>query len=119
VSFTAKDTPAPRQRTAAPTSADPQLTPTWTLDQPEIITGRAGTKVAGRTVEEPVQRGIEPHPHLNQASIGGNVPQRSSTVLGQATPVDPSEPQPKPRQETSRRTAAVGHGDRGSHSDHG
>src|SRR5436190_10615208 len=99
VSFTAKDTPAPRKRTAAPTSADPQLTPSWTLGQPEIITGARGTKVAGRTVEETVQKGIEPHPHLNQASIGGNVPQRSSTVLGQATPTDPSEPQPKPRQE--------------------
>jgi hypothetical protein len=99
VSFTAKDTPAPRKRTPAPTSADPQLTPSWTLGQPEIVTGARGTKVAGRTVEEPVQRGIEPHPHLNQASIGDSVPQRSSTVLGQATPTDPSEPQPKPRQE--------------------
>ena len=98
VAFTAKETPAPRKRTPAPKAADPQLTPSAVYPT-EIVTGPRGTKVAGRLVEEKIAAAHEPHPHLNQASIGENVPQRSSTPLGQATPVDPDEPQPKPRQE--------------------
>jgi hypothetical protein len=98
VSFTAKDVPAARQRTAAPKAADPQLTPTASSSV-EIVTGPKGTKVAGRLTEVPVPSGVEPHPHVNQASVPGTVPQRSSTPLGQGTPVDPGEPQPKPRQQ--------------------
>lgn len=99
VSFTAKEVPPARARTSAPTKADPQRTPQAFPVGVEITTGPKGTKVAGRLAEVPVPRGVEPHPHINQASVPGNVPQRSSTVLGQGTPVDPSEPQPKPRQE--------------------
>jgi hypothetical protein len=89
-------------RTPAPTAADLQRTP---VADPgvEIVTGAKGTKVAGRLVEVPVPRGVEPNPHVNQASVPGDVPQRSSTELGQGTPTDPAEPQPKPRQEDVKR----------------
>lgn len=102
VGGTSKETPAARERTAAPKAADPQRTPTASPSV-EIVTGPKGTKVAGRLTEVPVPRGVEPHPHINQASVPGNVPQRSSTALGQGTPVDPDEPQPKPRQEDVRK----------------
>jgi hypothetical protein len=94
-------------RVAAPTecgsSADPCREP-----EVEIVTGPKGTKVAGRLTEEPVPKGVEPHPHINQASVPGNVPQRSSTDLGQGTPVDPNEPQPKPRQQDVKKGNAAG-----------
>jgi hypothetical protein len=99
VSFTAKETPAAKTRVEAPKSADPQRTPQAFPVGVEIQTGPKGTKVAGRLTEEPVGKGVEPHPHINQASVPGTVPQRSNTLLGQGTPVDPGEPQPKPRQQ--------------------
>lgn len=100
VGVVAKDQPAPKKRVEAPTSADPQLTPSFiTHAGPEIVTGPKGTKVGGRLTEVPIDKGLEPHPHLNQASVSGKTQQRSDTPLGQATPVDPQEPQPKPRQE--------------------
>jgi hypothetical protein len=102
VGFTSKETPAARARTEAPSKADPQRTPTASPSV-EIVTGPKGTKVAGRLTEVPVQKGVEPHPHVNQASVPGSVPQRSSTALGQGTPVDPDEPQPKPRQQDVRK----------------
>lgn len=101
VSFWAKEIPAQKKRTEASKSADLSTHPA-VLNR-EIVTGPKGTKVSGRLVEEPVQKGVEPHPHLNQASIADSVPQRSQTPLGQATPVDPSEPQPKPRQDQVRK----------------
>lgn len=107
VSFTAKAVPAARARTPAPTSADFSTHPR--VLSPTIITGPKGTKVCAqdadghgmteRFIERPVDRGHEPHPHLNQASISDKVPQRSNTPLGEATPVDPGEPQPKPTQD--------------------
>jgi hypothetical protein len=102
VSGSSKETPAAKQRVAAPMSADPQRTPVASPSV-EIVTGPKGTKVAGRLTEVPVPKGVEPHPHINQASVPGNVPQRSSTELGQGTPVDPDEPQPKPRQQDVRK----------------
>lgn len=98
--FTAKpERPDAKVRVEPSGRFNPQLVPRV---QPgvEIVTGATGTKVAGRTVHEPLPKGLdEAHPHLNQASIAGTVPQRSSTPLGQATPVDPGEVHPKPRQE--------------------
>lgn len=96
VRFVAKDGSTPKKRTKptlneqAIPRADPGV---------EIVTGAKGTKVAGRLTEVPLPRGQEAHPHLNQASVSDSTLQRSSTPLGQATPVDPDEPQPKPRQE--------------------
>jgi hypothetical protein len=98
VAFTAKDEVARRVRTPPSDGKyDPQKVPA-VRESYEIRTGASGTKVSGKLVEAKLPKGQEPHPHLNQASIG-DVPQRSSTPLGQATPCDPAEPQPKPRQE--------------------
>lgn len=100
VRFAAKSKNPAKKRTK-PTlneQAIPRATPSV-----EIVTGPKGTKVAGRTVEVPLPKGQEAHPHLNQASVSDSTLQRSSTPLGQATPVDPDEPQPKPRQQDVKR----------------
>jgi hypothetical protein len=104
VAFTAKDTPAPKQHVAAPTTADPQRTP-LVHGGVEIHVGPRGTKVGGRVIETPIGRGQEAHPSLNQASVGDGVWQRSATPLGQATPVDPGELQPKPSQQDVKKGA--------------
>ncbi|MGZ6031730.1 MAG: hypothetical protein ACXWNS_08235 [Isosphaeraceae bacterium] len=65
----------------------------------QITTGAKGTKVAGRLVHAVPESHDVPAPNANQASISGKVPQRSATPLGEATPVDPGEVQPKPRQD--------------------
>lgn len=98
VGVTAKDFPEPKQRTKAPTSADPQKTPS-AFAGVEIHVGPKGTKVGNRVVEtKPAPGEVEPQPHVNQATISDKTPQRSATPLGQATPADPDEPQPKPAQ---------------------
>lgn len=103
VGVTAKDVPAPKKRVEAPTSADPQLTPSFASTGVTIVTGPRGTTVNDKLTETPVLKHDEANPHLNQASVGEKVPQRSNTALGEATPVDPGEPQPKPRQEDVRK----------------
>lgn len=99
VAFTAKNDVASKVRRTPDASFDPQKVP-QVRDSYVITTGATGTKVAGKLVEVPLPKHLnEAHPHLNQASVGPSVPQRSNTPLGQATPCDPDEPQPKPRQE--------------------
>lgn len=82
--------------------------------QTEVIEGPRGTaairdmmtgqisEFAGVSVGKPqdLPKGeVEPQPHLRQEDVGDKVQQRSATLTGQATPVDPEEVQPKPKQE--------------------
>jgi hypothetical protein len=101
VAFTVKDVPAARKRQAAASRGNPQAVPA--SRHQEIVTGATGTRWMGRVVHTPVEKGVEPHPSLNQASVSEGTQQRSATPLGQATPTDPDEPQPHPTQESVRK----------------
>lgn len=67
-------------------------------------TSRSGQPFAHPQVGKPTPKGDlpdEPNPHARQEDVKG--PQRSDTITGQATPVNPNEIQPKIRQDQIRK----------------